>query len=172
MSEEGKEVRKKYVSEDAQEVHEILSAVSEFIAGLKEPIKEFLDMLLSSLDGERLGKEVAKFYRELKESGMPEEMIREMVKEFFKRKLEAAPSLGSLAKMIGDALSSKGKLLKGIRGGVSGVPEDVVKRLDEIEKVVPEEYRGKIREVKEKLSRLSRRSEEEEEEEKEEESEE
>ena len=170
MSEEGREVRRKYVSEDAQEVHEILSAVSEFIVGIKEPIKEFLDMLLSSLDGEKLGKEAAKFYKELKESGMPEEMIREMVKEFFRKKLEAAPNLGSLAKMINEALSSKGKVL--IRGGVPRVPEDVVKRLDEIEKVVPEEYRGKVREVKEKLSRLSRRSEEEEEEEKEEESEE
>ncbi len=164
MSGESKELRRKYVSEDAQEVHEILSAISDFIAGLKQPIKEFLDMLLSSLDGEKLGREVAKFYKELKESGMPEEMIKEMVSEFFRRKLEAAPTLGSLAKMISDALSSKGKILKGIKGEVPEVPEDVVKRLDEIEKIVPEEYRGKIREVRERLSRLSKGSEEEEEE--------
>lgn len=132
MSEERRE--RKYVSEDARELHEIFSVISEFIASIKAPIKEFIDMFLTSLSGEKLGKEVAALYKELKESGMPEDMVKEMVQEFFRRKLEAAPTIASLAKMLKDALG-KGELLR--RG--REIPKEIIKEIAQTKKARREE---------------------------------
>ncbi len=83
-------------STDEEQVRGILRAVSEFIIDLKEPLKEMLDAMVNVLEGKKLGEEVAVFYKKLKEAGMPEDMVREMTKEFLEKKLETAPSVGSL----------------------------------------------------------------------------
>lgn len=117
---------------EAEELKEILGAVTEFIASLKEPIKELLDTLAQSLDGERLGREVASFYKQLVDSGIPEDMAKEMTKEYFKKRLESAPNLGSIMNMF--------------RGGFKGPagvtiaksPKDAVKQLEALKKAFPE----------------------------------
>lgn len=83
-------------STDEEQIRGILRAVSEFIIDLKEPLKEMLDAMVNVLEGKKLGEEVAVFYKKLKEAGMPEDMVREMTKEFLEKKLETAPSVGSL----------------------------------------------------------------------------
>ncbi len=124
-------------SEDAEEVKEILKAVSEFIGSLKEPIKELLDTMMSSLDGKKLGEEVAKFYSELKESGMPEDMIEEMVRGFFRKKLEAAPNLGSLVEALKSAVSKPHKWYGGPALRVENI-EEKIKLLEELKELKPE----------------------------------
>jgi len=130
-------------SKDAEEVREILKAVSEFIEGLKEPIKEFLDMMMSSLDGKKLGEEVAKFYRELKESGMPEDMAKDMVKEFFRKRLESAPSLEGLVEALKQGMGRihrRPERSMMVREGIRSVEEidEYIKLLEEVGRLKPE----------------------------------
>ncbi len=91
-------------STDEEQVRGILRAVSEFIIDLKEPLKEMLDAMVNVLEGKKLGEEVAVFYKKLKEAGMPEDMVREMTKEFLEKKLETAPSVGSLISKLQDVI--------------------------------------------------------------------
>jgi len=165
----GEHERKQWASgsKDAEEVREILKAVSEFIEGLKEPIKEFLDMMLSSLDGKKLGEEVAKFYRELKESGMPEDMAKDMVKEFFKKRLESAPSLGSLIETLKQAMSKPHRrpdISMIMRGGIKDVKEidEYIKLLEEVGKIRPEKEEN-IKRIISILKNIKERKEKEEE---------
>ncbi len=91
-------------STDEEQIRGILRAVSEFIIDLKEPLKEMLDAMVNVLEGKKLGEEVAVFYKKLKEAGMPEDMVREMTKEFLEKKLETAPSVGSLISKLQDVI--------------------------------------------------------------------
>ena len=169
VSEHGKEVvRKEGRSEDAEEVREILEAVSEFIGSLKEPIKELLDTMMASLDGKKLGEEVAKFYRELKESGMPEDVIEGMVKEFFRKKLEAAPNLGSLMEALRSAIGKPHKRFGGVAFRVGDVDEKI-KLLEELKELKPEKKEEIDKVIRMLRSIMERREEEEKKEEKEEE---
>ncbi len=141
-------------NEDIEELREVLSTISEFISGLRQPIKEFLDMLMSSLNGEKLGKEVAALYRELKESGMPEEMIREIVNDFFKKKMESAPNIATLTRLISNALSGgKPKFSKTSKEVREGLTQVIDKELRELEERLPEEHREHVRRVRERLSK-------------------
>lgn len=72
---------------DVEELREVLSAVSEFLDRLPELVKKVLDALYSKDLGERVGDSVATFYRKLRESGMPEEMVNKMTMEFFDRSM-------------------------------------------------------------------------------------
>ncbi len=72
---------------DVEELREVLSAVSEFLDKLPELVKKVLDALYSKDLGERVGDSVATFYRKLKESGMPEDMVNKMTMEFFDRSM-------------------------------------------------------------------------------------
>ncbi len=90
--------------EDVEELQEVLKAVSQFISDLKEPIKDIITMLMNALDGKKLGEDVAQFYRRLIDSGVPEDMARDLTKEFFQKKLESAPKLSSLVEMLSKAM--------------------------------------------------------------------
>jgi len=92
---------------EAEEVREVLRAVSEFLEGLRNPFKEFIDMIMTTMDGKRVGEEVASFYKSLTEKGVPEDLAKEMTKDFLKRRLEAAPSIGGLVKAIENAIKGK-----------------------------------------------------------------
>ena len=134
-------------SEDVEELRGVLSAVSDFIAQLKDSVREFIDMLSSSLDGEKIGREVAEFYRQLKESGVPDEVATEMTKKFFEERMKAAPKIGSLIDAFKDMLTWKEKY-KGREG------EDVEENIERLEQTkemlkdlnLPEEKRRDIEE--------------------------
>lgn len=57
-------------------------------------------MFTSGLDGKKLGEDIGKFYLELKEKGLPEELISEFVKEYFRKKIEMVPSIEKLLKEV------------------------------------------------------------------------
>lgn len=91
--------------EEVEELRGVLGAISEFLTGLREPIKELIDTLMSALDGKKLGEEVAEFYSKLRDSGVPEDLAEEMVRDYFKKKLEAAPSIGDFVEDLRKVIS-------------------------------------------------------------------
>ncbi|GEM_PF-712760 len=158
MPEEHEHKPRKEEERDVEELKEVLSAVTEFIASLKEPIKELLDTMAQSLNGEKLGKEVASFYKQLVESGIPEDMAKEMTKEYFRKRLESAPNLGSIMNMFRGGFKGPAGVM------VARSPKDAVKQLEALKKAFPE----KADQI-EKAIKAIKALEEEEEEEKEEE---
>ena len=157
MPEENEHKPRKEEESEAEEVKEILGAVTEFIASLKEPIKELLDTLAQSLNGEKLGKEVASFYKQLVDSGIPEDMAKEMSKEYFKKRLESAPNLGSLMNMFKGGFKGPTKVV------VTKSPKEAVKQLEALKEAFPEKA-DQIEKAIKALKALEAEEEEEEEE--------
>ena len=90
--------------EDVEELRGVLSAISDFLSSLKEPIKELLSAIVGSVEGGKLGKEIGDFYKSLRDSGVPEEMAAQMTQEYFRRRLESLPSLASLMDALKGAI--------------------------------------------------------------------
>ena len=158
MPEEHEHKPRKEEENDAEEIREILGAVTEFIASLKEPIKELLDTLAQSLNGEKLGKEVASFYKQLVDSGIPEDMAKEMTREYFRKRLESAPNIGSIMNMFRGGFKGPTKIM------IARSPKEAVKQLEALKEAYPEKA-----EKIEKAIKMLKALEEEEEREKEEE---
>ncbi len=155
---------KKYKSEEAEEVREILSAVSEFISSLRGPIKDLIDTLVSALNGKKLGEEVASFYKGLKEHGLPDDLVNEMTREFFHKKLESAPSISGFMDALKNMFTGRGPRAFVAVSGPKDV-EEAVRVLEEVKEVSPEK-REKIERairVLKALRREERRKEEREE---------
>jgi len=72
--------------EDAEEVKEILGAVSEHLPKIMDsifgPIKDLLNEVYDPEKAEKLGKNVAHFYKELVEAGMDPDKAFELTKEY------------------------------------------------------------------------------------------
>ena len=121
--------------EDVEELREVLTAVTDFIKGLKEPIRDVLEMITSSLSGERLGKEVGTFYQSLRESGIPEEMAKEMVQDYFRKRLESAPDLKKVMEIFTTSFRG-GKLPQPLKGeeGLEGI----IRTLEQVKELKPE----------------------------------
>ncbi len=103
--------------DEAREVREILLAVTDFLKSIKEPVKELIYVVVDALNGEKLGKEVAAFYRTLVDNGVPEDLAREMSREFLSKKLEAAPSIGKLLNTFTGSLGRRPKIIVSGREG-------------------------------------------------------
>ncbi|HVP92612.1 MAG TPA: hypothetical protein VMS94_02590 [Acidobacteriota bacterium] len=88
------EKKEKSPKEEAEEVKEILSAVSTQVPAL---IKSLLASVFSEEAGRNMGKAAAAYYKELKESGMPEDVAVKMTEDYMK----TFTSLGSLLQNIG-----------------------------------------------------------------------
>lgn len=80
--------------EKADEVKEILSAVSTQVPGL---IKSILTSVFSEEAGRNLGKAAAAYYKELKNGGMPEQVAVKITEDYMK----TFTSLGEMMKGIG-----------------------------------------------------------------------
>ncbi|MCE4602419.1 MAG: hypothetical protein F7B18_04470 [Desulfurococcales archaeon] len=119
--------------DDVEELKEVLSVVADFLDQLSSKLKMILDSVMETLDGAKIGKEVGDMYKSLKEAGVPEEVAIEMTKEFFRKKMELAPSLSSLFQSIGGGWRSGGKpakealeeALDQVEEALEGMPEDV-----------------------------------------------
>ncbi len=145
----GREEKERELSE-VEELREVLNAVSEFLANLKQPIKELIETTMSILDGKKLGEEVASFYESLVDKGVPKELAEEMTKEFLKRKLNSIPNIGDFIK------SFKHATLKSTDVSL----EDAIKRLEKLKNNVPPEERKDIEEAINVLKNLRKASEE------------
>ena len=96
------EVRPEEVPEwmkDGLELKYIFKAISEFISDVSGHLKKLIDTILEPISGDKLGGEIGAFYRNLRESGVPEELASEMTRRYFESRiaiLEAFKSLPSL----------------------------------------------------------------------------
>jgi len=86
--------REKSPREEAEEVKEILSAVSTQIPTL---IKSIIASVFSEEAGRSMGKAAGAFYKELKDSGIPDDMALKMTEDYMK----TFTGLGDLFKQIG-----------------------------------------------------------------------
>ena len=120
--------RKKEMS-DAEEVREIFSVFSKEIPAL---IKGVIASVFSEEAGRSMGKAAAAFYKELKESGMPDEVAVKMTENY----ISVFTSLGDLMKKF-----TKGKKM----------PTKLEKEIEEIVEEAVEEAREKG--VSEKLGK-------------------
>ncbi|MHC5081737.1 MAG: hypothetical protein ACYTHN_22265 [Planctomycetota bacterium] len=66
---------------DAKEVKEILEVVSEKVPAL---IRGLMESVFSESAGREMGKAVAAFYKELKETDLPPEVVLEMTREYMR----------------------------------------------------------------------------------------
>jgi hypothetical protein len=86
--------REKTPREDAEEVKEILSAVSTQIPTL---IKSIIASVFSEEAGRSMGKAAGAFYKELKDSGIPNDMALKMTEDYMK----TFTGFGDLLKQMG-----------------------------------------------------------------------
>jgi len=122
--------KKKTVSEEAEEVREILGAVSTQVPAL---IKSIIDSVFSEEAGRSMGKAAAAFYKELKESGMPDNVAVKMTEDY----IGVFTSLGDVLKRAGD------------KGKISISPEKREELSKEIERRVKEKLAEKHEETEE-----------------------
>jgi hypothetical protein len=108
----------------------VLKSVTEFLKEAKEPIEDLFKVLGTSLDGGKIGQDVAKFYQSLIESGIPEDMAKQMTTEYFHKRLEAANIIGSLTNLLGKGSFKLGELKK-ILGKVSEEKDEVLEEEEE-----------------------------------------
>ncbi|BAA79254.2 hypothetical protein APE_0299.1 [Aeropyrum pernix K1] len=94
---------------DVEELREVLTAISEFIKNLEEPLGNILKTALSVMDGSKLGEEVAAFYRNLRDSGMPDEMVEELTREYFRMRMESLNIARIIRELAKGELSQAGE---------------------------------------------------------------
>ncbi len=109
--------------EDIEKLKELLKAVSDFIADLKKPIEDLLKVVIDQLSGEKLGKDVAVFYKSLVEAGMDPSLVEELTKKYFEERMEAANALKSLMSSLSGAFG---------KGGLSKEKLIMIKNLKEL----------------------------------------
>ena len=86
--------KKKHGVEDAEEIKQILGAVSTEVPGL---IKSIIASVFSEEAGKSMGKAAAAFYKELKDSGMPDAVAVKMTEDY----ISVFTSLGDVLKKAG-----------------------------------------------------------------------
>ncbi len=109
--------RRKAKIEDAEEVKAVLGVVSKEVPAL---IKGIIGSVFSEEAGRDMGKAAGAFYKELKESGMPDEVAVKMTENY----VSVFTSLGGIMKRLGKDDKSRSEIEKAIE-------EKVKKRLAE-----------------------------------------
>jgi hypothetical protein len=98
MSEKRDRDRERRSRDDPEDLKEILSVVSSEVPSL---IKNILSSVFSEEAGRSMGKAAGAFYKELKESGMQDEVALKMTQDY----MGTFTSLGTLIKQIGKGKS-------------------------------------------------------------------
>jgi len=98
MSEKKDRDRERSRRDDPEDVQAILSAVSSEVPSL---IKNILSSVFSEEAGRSMGKAAGAFYKELKDSGMPDEVALKMTQDY----MGTFTSLGTLIKSMGQGKS-------------------------------------------------------------------
>jgi hypothetical protein len=115
------------VTEDAQEIKEILDVVSEKVPKLLE---EITDALFSPEKAEKFGETVAKFYKSMIDSGMSPDQAFELTQKF----MDSASPGGMITQALGGLSGGGGPVHKEvhIHGGHNGeVGEAIEKKVKE-----------------------------------------
>lgn len=93
-------------SEEIGELMAIREMINEWLEKLGIVSKDIVNAVVSTLDGSKLGKEIVDLYNSLKSAGLPENLVVEIVKDFYKKKLEIAPSLSDIVKSVSEVRGS------------------------------------------------------------------
>jgi len=117
-------------SSDAEEVRQILSAVSTEIPAL---IKSIVNAVFSEEAGRNMGRAAGEFYKGLKEGGIPDDVAVKMTEDYI-----------GVFTSLGDILKQVGKKGKGVIPHEEG--EEMGK---EVEKLVKEKIGEKLGEKEE-----------------------
>jgi len=98
--------------EDIAKLSAVLDSIVEFIDKLEAPLSKLVKTLLGQLNGEELGREIAAFYKQLVDSGMPEDLAAELTRDLFRKKTSLGDLLGSILKQgfPGSKLAGKNML--------------------------------------------------------------
>lgn len=126
-----KSEKRKTATEEAEEVRQLLGAVSTEVPAL---IKSIIGAVFSEEAGRNMGRAAAAFYKELKDSGMPDDVAVKMTEDY----IGVFTSLGDILKQAG----KKGK------GFISIEKEEDIGK--DIEKVIKEKVEEKLREKEER----------------------
>lgn len=126
-----KSEKRKTATEEAEEVRQLLGAVSTEVPAL---IKSIIGAVFSEEAGRNMGRAAAAFYKELKDSGMPDDVAVKMTEDY----IGVFTSLGDILKQAG----KKGK------GFISIEKEEDIGK--DIEKVIKEKVEKKLREKEER----------------------
>jgi len=104
---EDKEHRKRKM-EEAEEVGAILQVVSKELPSL---IKGLVSAVFSEEAGREMGKAAGAFYKELKDSGMPDEIATRMTENY----ISVFTDLGNILKKVGVAEKSSSEMEEAIK---------------------------------------------------------
>ena len=88
------------VSKDIEELKEVFKAISEFIRDIQKPLSDLIGVVLSFLEGSKVGKDIASFYSQLKEKGLPNELIENLTLRYAESRISLMKTLGELAKYL------------------------------------------------------------------------
>ncbi|MFB0567922.1 MAG: hypothetical protein ACETVM_05010, partial [Candidatus Bathyarchaeia archaeon] len=121
-------------AEEVEEVRQILGVVSAQLPAL---IKGIVSAVFSEEAGRNMGRAAAAFYKELKDSGMPDEIAVKMTEDY----IGVFTSLGDILKQAGKKGKAFGNVVISAKEG-----EEIGK---EIEKLVKEKMSKKLREKEE-----------------------
>ncbi|MET1159570.1 MAG: hypothetical protein ABWW65_01280 [Thermoprotei archaeon] len=92
--------------EEIRAAKEVIESIGTLIDRVKDAVRDILSTALTSLDGKKLGEEIASMYKQLKEAGMPEELVNDIVKDYYNRKLSLIPSIDELLRSIAREIAS------------------------------------------------------------------
>jgi len=112
--------KKKTAAEEAEEVKQILSAVSTEVPAL---IKSIINAVFSEEAGKNMGRAAAAFYKELKDGGMPDNVAVKMTENY----IGVFTSLGELLKSAG---GKKGQIIISANKGKE-IGEEIERRIKE-----------------------------------------
>lgn len=85
-------------SEDVEELKGVFKAISEFISDIQKPLSNLISVVLSFLEGSKVGKDIASFYSQLKEKGLPDELIEKLTLQYAESRISLMKTLGEIAK--------------------------------------------------------------------------
>lgn len=92
------------VDKDIIELKAVLDIVTPFLEKLGGILKDVLGTILEQfnkfMDGKKLGEDIGSFYNALKSMGLPDEDIKEMVRDYYKRRMDAVPPISELLRQI------------------------------------------------------------------------
>ena len=88
-------------SSDVEALEKVLEALTRFLKDLQEPIEKLLRTFLDVFSGDKVGRDVADFYSHLKEAGMPDDLIIDMTKQYFRKRIAMLDLVKALISEIG-----------------------------------------------------------------------
>ncbi len=70
-----------------EEIRAVFEGITQMIKELTQPMKELFDYVLLKMGGEKIGEDVARFYKSLVSNGVPEELAEKMTMRYLEERL-------------------------------------------------------------------------------------